>query len=156
MKDQLKNHSAAEIEKLNREKKSITKRKEGTSKPSPKKPVLWIRQPKQVDQQVTPPIQILMLIPKWSEERSSEEEYIGMCKCRRKINAEIINEEVKGRSSEVEESKIRKFSRKSHVGFINQYMKRSSSEEEDIGIHKCGRISRVDIINEEFKGWKSS
>ena len=34
---------------------------EGTSKPSPKYPVLWIRQHEQVEQQVTPPIKILML-----------------------------------------------------------------------------------------------
>ena len=37
MKDQMWKQSAAEIEKLNREKMSIKKIKEGTSKPSPKK-----------------------------------------------------------------------------------------------------------------------
>ena len=35
--------------------------------------------------------------------------------CRRKINAEIINKEVKGRSSEVEENKIRMCGIKGHV-----------------------------------------
>ena len=34
--------------------------------------------------------------PKWSEARSSEEEYI---KCSRKIHVETLNEEMKGRSS---------------------------------------------------------
>ena len=35
--------------------------KEGTSKPPPKKPILWIRKPAQVKQQLTPKIHILML-----------------------------------------------------------------------------------------------
>ena len=42
------------------EKKDGNKNKEGTSKPYPKNPVLCIRQPKQVEQQVTPTIQVLM------------------------------------------------------------------------------------------------
>ena len=37
MKEQLRNQSEAEIETINREKKARKKRKEGTSKPSPKK-----------------------------------------------------------------------------------------------------------------------
>ena len=41
--------------------KARNKMKEGTSKTSPKKPILWIRQPKQVKQQSTTSIQILML-----------------------------------------------------------------------------------------------
>ena len=41
-----------------------------------------------------------------------------MRKCRRKINVEIINEEMKGSSSEVEDIKICKCRRKSHVGII--------------------------------------
>ena len=41
-------------------KKSRNKRKEGTSKPSQKKPILWIIEPKKVEQQVALPIQILM------------------------------------------------------------------------------------------------
>ena len=40
MKYQLRKQSAKEIEKNNREKNSINKRKEGTSKPSPKKSIL--------------------------------------------------------------------------------------------------------------------
>ena len=43
MKYQTRNQSAAEIEKLNREKNAIKKKKEGTSKPAPKNPVLRIR-----------------------------------------------------------------------------------------------------------------
>ena len=79
-----------------------------------------------------------------------------MRKCRRKINDEIKNEEVKGKYSEVEEIKILKCSRKSHVDIINEETKGSSSEEEDIGIRKCRRRSRAKIINEEVKGWISS
>ena len=52
--------SAAEIENPNI-KRDINKIKEGASKPFPKKSVLWIKQPKQVEQQVTPTIQNLML-----------------------------------------------------------------------------------------------
>ena len=48
------------IEKMNREKKSKNKRKEGTSKPYPKNLVLLIRKPEQVKEQVTLPIQNLM------------------------------------------------------------------------------------------------
>ena len=61
MKDQLRKQSAEEIEKLNREKKARNRRKEVTSKTSPKEFVLWRRQPKKVEQQVTPIIQILIL-----------------------------------------------------------------------------------------------
>ena len=43
------------------EKNDTNKRKEDKSKTSPKKPDLWIRQPEKVEQQVTPPIQILLL-----------------------------------------------------------------------------------------------
>ena len=67
-------------------------------------------------------------IPQWSEEISSEDEDIGMRKCRRKSNDEIINEEVKGIISEVEEIKMRKCSRKSHVDIINEEVKGSISE----------------------------
>ena len=42
------------------EKKDRNKNKEGTFKPSPENAVLWIRQYEQVEQQVTPTIQILM------------------------------------------------------------------------------------------------
>ena len=47
-------------------------------------------------------------IPQWSEASSSEEENIGMRKCRRKSNVEIKNEEVKGSSTEVKEIIMRK------------------------------------------------
>ena len=59
--DQPRKQSAADIEKLYREKNTRKKRKEGTSKPSPKNYVLQIRQLEQVEQQVTPPIQTLIL-----------------------------------------------------------------------------------------------
>ena len=67
-------------------------------------------------------------IPHWIKASSSEEEYIGENKCRRIIQVNIIDKEVKGRGS----------------------------EEEEIGIRKCSRRSRVNIINEEVKGWTSS
>ena len=59
-------------------------------------------------------------MPQWSEVSSSEEEYIGMRKCRGKSNIEISNEEVKGSSSEIEDIKICKCSRKIHVDIINE------------------------------------
>ena len=43
-----------------------------------------------------------------------------MRKCRRKVNVEIINKEVKGNSNEEEEIGIRKFRRKIHVDIINK------------------------------------
>ena len=79
-----------------------------------------------------------------------------MRKCRRKSNAEIINEEVKGSSSELEEIKICNCRRKIHVDIIKEEMKGKSSKEEDTVICKCRRKSRVDIINEEVKVWTSS
>ena len=51
-------------------------------------------------------------IPQWIESSISEEEDILILKCKRKINADITNEEVKGSISEVEEIKIRKCSGK--------------------------------------------
>ena len=57
-----------------------------------------------------------------------------MCKCSRRINFGIMNEEVKGSSSEVEEIKIPKCSRKSHVETVNEETKESSSKEEEIVI----------------------
>ena len=78
-----------------------------------------------------------------------------MCKCRRKINVDIINEEVKGSIIEVEGFGKRKCRIKSHVYIINDEMKESSSEEEGIGIRNCRKISQVDIINEEVKVWTS-
>ena len=58
-------------------------------------------------------------MPQYIESISIEEEDIGMRKCRRKINVDIINEEVKVSSSEVEEIKIRKCIINSHVGIMN-------------------------------------
>ena len=59
-------------------------------------------------------------IPQLSKAIISKEEYTGMGKCRRKSNAEIKNEEVKGKMSSVEEIKILKCSRKGHVDIINE------------------------------------
>ena len=81
-------------------------------------------------------------ITQWSEARSSDEEDIGICKCRIKINAEITNEEVKVKSSEVEDIKVLKCTMKSHVDIINEVMKGRSSEEEYILIRNCRRRSR--------------
>ena len=55
-----------------------------------------------------------------------------MRKCRRKINVDIMNEELKEIVSAVEEIKIPRCIRKSHDNIINEEMKVSSSEEEDI------------------------
>ena len=68
-------------------------------------------------------------MPQWSRARISEEEEIGMRKCRRRINFGIMNEEVKGSSSEVVEIKIRKCSIKSHIDIMDEEMKVISSEE---------------------------
>ena len=51
-----------------------------------------------------------------------------MCKCRRKSNAEITNEEVIVSINEGKEIKIRKCSRKIHVEIINEEMILSRSE----------------------------
>ena len=48
IKYQLRKNIAEDIEKLNKEKNSRNKRKEGTYKPTPKKPVLRILQLEQV------------------------------------------------------------------------------------------------------------
>ena len=61
IKYQFRKQIAAEIEKLNREKKARNKVKEGTSKPSPKKSRFVNKKSKQVEQHATHPIQILML-----------------------------------------------------------------------------------------------
>ena len=56
----MRKQSAAGVEITIRDKKNINKRNEGTSNPSTKKAVLWINQREQVEQQVTPPIKIIM------------------------------------------------------------------------------------------------
>ena len=60
IKDQLRKQSAAEIEKLNREKKARKKERKVHLSLLQKKAILWIKQSGQVNQQVTPPIKILM------------------------------------------------------------------------------------------------
>ena len=62
MKYQLRKQSAAKTEILNRETNTETKEWKVHLILLQKKPVLWVRQPKQFEQQVTPPIQILMRI----------------------------------------------------------------------------------------------
>ena len=59
-KDQLRKHSAAEVEILNREKKYRNKKRKVHLSLLQKKAVFWIRKTEQVEQQKTPPIQILM------------------------------------------------------------------------------------------------
>ena len=61
MRDQLRNQSASESEKLNREKKYRKKRKEGTSKSSPKTFYFVNNTTRTSRGKVTPPIQIFML-----------------------------------------------------------------------------------------------
>ena len=58
MKYQLRNQSASEIKKINRENFPETKERKVHLSLLPKNPVLWIRQTEQVEQQVTHPIQI--------------------------------------------------------------------------------------------------
>ena len=103
-KDKFRKQSAAEIEKLNREKNSRNKIKEGTSKPYPKK-ILFVNKTTQTSWATskTSNSNFNANIPQRSESNNSKEEDIGMRKCRRKMNVEIINEEVKGSISEVEE-----------------------------------------------------
>ena len=47
--------------KTEQRKKGQKQKKEGTSNPYPKKSVLWIKRPEQVEQKLTPTIQILIL-----------------------------------------------------------------------------------------------
>ena len=63
---------------------------------------------------------------RWSEASSTEEEYIGMRKGRRKNNVDNKNKEVKGKVSEEEEIKIPKCIRKSHVETVNDKRRESS------------------------------
>ena len=60
LKYQSRNESAKEVEKPNRYNNTRNGNKEDTSKPSPKTFVLWMRQTKQVEQEVTPTNQIWM------------------------------------------------------------------------------------------------
>ena len=58
LKYQSRNKSAKEVKKPNRCNKTKQENNELTSKPSKKKVVLWMRQTKQVEQEVTPTNQI--------------------------------------------------------------------------------------------------
>ena len=60
IENQLRNKSAAEVKRQKREKRIETKIKKVHPNLLQKKAVFLIRQPKQVEQQVTPTIQILM------------------------------------------------------------------------------------------------
>ena len=60
LKYQSRNEIAKEVENPNGYNNTRNGNKEDTSKPSPKKVVLWMRQTKQVDQEVTPTDQIWM------------------------------------------------------------------------------------------------
>ena len=69
-----------------------------------KKVVLWMRQTKQVEQEVTPTnIFLNVKTGSYSEASSSEEEDVGMRKGRRKSDFENTNEELNGSTSEEEE-----------------------------------------------------
>ena len=59
-KYQSRNESAKEVKKPNRDNNTRHGNNEDTSKPSPKKVVLWMRQTKQVERKVTPTNQIRM------------------------------------------------------------------------------------------------
>ena len=125
-KYQLMKQSAAEFERLNRDKNERNKKKEDTSKPSPKKYCFVNKTTRtSLETSNTSNSNINVDIPKCSEASSSEEKDI---QCRIKI----------------------------HVETINYGIKRSISEEEEIGICKCRRRIRVGIMNKEVKGWISS
>ena len=80
-----------EIEKMNREKRPEIKERKVHLSLFQKKPILWIEQPEQVKQQVTPPIKFNANMPQWSGSNSSEGEDIRMRKCRRESYVTIIN-----------------------------------------------------------------
>ena len=109
---------------MNRKKKDRNKNKEGTSKPSPKKGC-FVNKTTRTSQTTSnnSNSNFNASTPLWSETSSSEEEYIGMRKCRRKINVGNKNEEVKVKRSEEEEIKIPKCNRKSHVETLNEERK---------------------------------
>ena len=132
---------------LTEKKKDINKRKEGTFKFLQKSYFVNKKNWTSRSTSNTSNSNFNVTIPQWSEAISIEEEDVGICKCRRKFNVDIIHEEVKGISSKMEEIKLRKCSRKNHIDIINEETKGSSSEEEDIEMCKWSRISRVDTIN---------
>ena len=131
------------------------KNKEGTTKPSPKNSVLWIRQTEQVEQQVTPTIQIIIQthhdgVTQVLVKRERLECVRVGEKLMLRIQKKMWNEKL------VNRKRLKYLSVFSHVENVNEETKKSRSEDEDIGTHKCRRRSRVDNINEEVKGWESS
>ena len=65
--------------KTEQRKKARNKKKEGTSNPSPKKAVLWKKQPEQVKKKVTTQIQILMLTYRNGVKQAVAEKKISEC-----------------------------------------------------------------------------
>ena len=131
----MRKQSAAEVEILNKDKKTINKQEEGTSKPSPKK-VCFVNKTTQTSQTTSNTYNSYFNADTtlWNEASSSEEEYIVMRKGRRKGNVENTNKDVKVKNSEEEEIKRPNCNRKSHVETVNEETKETSSEEEEIGI----------------------
>ena len=88
MKDQLRRQSAAEIVKLNIEKKSRNKREEGTSNHIFQKKACFMNKTTQTSQATsnTYNTNFNANITKWTEESSREAENIVMRKCRRNFN----------------------------------------------------------------------
>ena len=86
------NQSAAEVERLDRDKKYRNKNKDGTSKPSPKK-VCFVNKTTRTSQAASniSNSDFNAYIPQCSESSGSGEEDIGMRKGRRKSNVEITN-----------------------------------------------------------------
>ena len=128
IRNQSRKQSATEVEILNR-KKDRNKNKEGTSKPPPEKSCFVNKTTrKSRETSNTYYSNFNADTPQWSEGSISEEEDIGMCEGRRKINFYNTNKEVKGKSSEEEEIKIPKCRIKSHAETVNEETKESSSE----------------------------
>ena len=106
LKYQSKNESAKEVEKPNRDNKTINGNKEDTSKTSPEKGC-FVNKTNQTSwaRNYTYKSNLNVNTGSFSEASSSEEEDIGMHKGRRKINVENKNEDAKGKNSEEEEIK---------------------------------------------------
>ena len=74
---------------------------------------------------------------------SSEEEYIGIRRCRRKSRVDIQDEEVKVSSSEEEDIVIRKFRRRSRVDIVNEEVEVcTSSSKQQIFLHNHQKPKR--------------
>ena len=111
-KYQQRKQSAADVEKLNRKKRTETKEKK--LRLSLLKKGCFVNKTTQNIQATSNASNpdINTDITRWIEESSSEEEYI---KCSRKSHVGTVNEEIKGRSSEQEDIGILKSRRKSRV-----------------------------------------